>query len=292
MLTSTIEYLQALRSGDYLRFLEWPSFIAHHYKNEDYVLNVDEITDLLVFEWINKGFETVDMNHLTLLETVYNLDSKPIRGKLDSAFSSIMMAAYRIMIYQNHNLIDCYYSPPHIHTAAEVIRFMVSNEKRSSHLNFTEEWNALNKKISSLQSELNLAEIEKAKNKIVAIAEFRYEIEDYLLALEGAKGLNDKLLISRMGVISNLAVKLSMETEITDEVKIALDTAVESVCKMQPASFEKRFLKFLSPTAYTEAVANVWTFSAQIGMTFFNYLQFNTQTKLQAESGNHLLTSV
>ena len=291
MLTSTVEYLQALRSGDYLRFLEWPSFIAHHYKNEDYVLNVDEITDLLVFEWINKGFETVDINHLTLLETVYNLDSKPIRGKLDSAFSSIMMAAYRIMIYQNHNLVDYYYSP-HISTAAEVIRFMVSNEKRSSHLNFTEEWNALNKKINTVQSELNFAEIEKARNKIVAIAEIRYEIEDYLLALEGAKGLNDKLLISRMGVISNLGLKLSMETEFTDEVKMAIDSAVESVCKMQPAPFEKKFLQFLSPTAYTEAVANLWTFSAQIGITFFNYLQFNTQTKLQAESGNHLLTSV
>ncbi|HRD68946.1 MAG TPA: helical bundle domain-containing protein, partial [Legionella sp.] len=157
--------------------------------------------------------------------------------------------------------------------------------------NFTEEWNALNKKINTVQSELNFAEIEKARNKIVAIAEIRYEIEDYLLALEGAKGLNDKLLISRMGVISNLALKLSMETEFTDEVKMAIDSAVESVCKMQPAPFEKRFLKFLSPSAYTEAVANLWTFSAQLGITFFNYLQFSTP-KLQSESGTHLLTRV
>ena len=54
MLSSSKEYLQALRDGKYLLFLEWPQFIVGLYKDSQQ--DADDTINLLAFEWLNNGY--------------------------------------------------------------------------------------------------------------------------------------------------------------------------------------------------------------------------------------------
>lgn len=104
MLSSSSEYIQALREGNYLRFLEWPQFIVHHYATANYTQDADDTLNLLIFEWLNNGFCEDDMKHLVILYAVHDMESRPLRENLSYAVIAISIAAFQCMVYQKNNL--------------------------------------------------------------------------------------------------------------------------------------------------------------------------------------------
>ncbi|MGL5743177.1 MAG: hypothetical protein ACRCXC_11915 [Legionella sp.] len=102
-LTSSSEYLQALREGKYLLFLEWIDFIAQKYNCTNYLI-ADDAENFLIYEWLSSGYKEVDAQNIVTLYAVYDLESKPLRGKLDYALKSIVIALFICMVFQKHHL--------------------------------------------------------------------------------------------------------------------------------------------------------------------------------------------
>lgn len=106
MLSSSKEYLQALREGKYLLFLDWPQFIAEKYKEHSDNQDADDTIHLLVFEWLNNGFNETDAKNIALLYAVHDLSVKPIEGVHSYAFTAILIALSQCMVYQSLNIQD------------------------------------------------------------------------------------------------------------------------------------------------------------------------------------------
>lgn len=106
MLSASSEYIQALHEGKYLQFLGWTDFITHTYALKD----ADDTVNFLIFEWLNNGYLEEDAKKLAVLQAVYDLEFRPLRGKLDYSLKAITVALFICMVFQKFG-VDVTLSP-------------------------------------------------------------------------------------------------------------------------------------------------------------------------------------
>lgn len=268
MLTSSIEYLKALREGKYLQFLEWPQFLAQHYSNKDEDIDADETLNLIIFEWLNNGFCEEDAKRMALLTVVHDLESRPIRANLSYVFVSLSIAVFHCMIYQSKN-VQQYYLVNEKLTRNEVSQLM---KKQSIHLSesaFLEQEQIEKDKFNSWIETIDGSLVTEAFNHIDSITKFRYLTDDYITALETPIP-NDVLRTSRISVLKSLAKYLNEQTEYTQAVKEEMELYVKQLWAMQPAEFEEHYLKEISPLSFAD---NALKFVIDYGLKFFSIIQ-------------------
>lgn len=279
MLSSSKEYLQALRDEKYLLFLEWPQFIAEHYQEKSMFQDADDTVNLLAFEWLNNGYCEDDAKKIALLYAVYDLSIKPIRGNLAYALTAISVAVFQCMAYQSLNQHE-QFVVKHAMKKEQILKLMTEQTMNSDK-------EALGNVLLKQQvifylwvNEVSKDNVEHAFWQISPLAQLRYLIDDYCLALESSQLINDSLKNSRLSVIRRLARYLNEETALTPPVKNEITIYVTKIRKMQPADFENVYLEALSPSTLMD---NTWTFITGIGLSFFKFVQPQKTVSAKAE---------
>lgn len=269
MLSSTKEYLQALREGKYLLFLQWPQFITEYYGNKDKNQDADEILSLLIFEWLNNGFCEADIKKFAVLYAVHELEVRPIREQLSCSLTSISIALFPCMVYLAQNLQKHYMSSKEL-SSKEILQLMDKNNMYLDKQIFLNCLGEEQNKFFTWVNEVESAEVKKAFDRIYSVTYLRYLIDDYRIQLEATDLLNDKLKASRLSIIIRLHKYLNEQTELTPEVNDEIEVYVKKIWEMQPAEFEEEFLKEISPSSFID---NAVRFLTGMSARFFNILQ-------------------
>ena len=246
MFSSSKEYLQALREGKYLLFLQWPQFIAGHYSKDSEPPDADTTVNLLVFEWLNNGFCETDAKQIALLCAVSDLPTKPIRSIIDYALTAISIAVFQCMLYQNNKLHDKFLCQKELNMR-EVITLIdrVMNEIEKSI--FKEM--LIEQQIVFYQwvDAVPIQETETATRQISPLVRLRYIAEEYSTLLEAHEAAaNDLLKGSRLSVVKRLVSYLNEQTEMTAEFLQEVEIYIAEIKEMQPKGFEKNYLSALS----------------------------------------------
>jgi hypothetical protein len=274
MLSSSSEYIQALREGNYLRFLEWPQFIAQYYATANYTQDADDTLNLLIFEWLNNGFCENDLKHLAVLYAVHDMESRPLRESLSYAVIAISIAAFQCSVYHKNNL-QAHYLCKDKMNIKEITTFMKSKTVHMNNTLFAEKVTAEQLRFFSEVEAIDKNAVNKAYEKINSIVQLRYLIEEYRRNLDIAVLPQDQLKSTRLSLIIKLGSYLEEQMELTSDVTEKIAFYVKKIGDMNPAAFEEDYLTTLSPLSFTD---NTWKLVTDFGLRFFSVLQLNTTT--------------
>lgn len=270
MLSSSEEYLIALRSGKYLLFLQWPQFIKHHYFNDQENLDADELLTFLVFDWLNNGFCEDDAKALALLNAVYDIESKPIRGTLEYSLMQISAAALNCMVYQQLKLQELFITKE-VMTTATIARFMSEHMNAIKKTDLNEQFPVSQQQFTDWSKKFEENTVMAAFSVINPITELRHLLQDYKDFLKVTRTPSDPFSLTRSGIVNILAVYLGEQTELTPEVTNTIVTHVNSIREKKPSTKEEEY--FLSRLAPISLVNNTWKYVTSLGMSFFGVLQ-------------------
>ena len=263
MLSSSSEYIKALREEKYLLFLEWTDFIAYKYSKELKLLDADTMANLLLFEWLSNGYSEEDSRKLALLFAVYDLDSKPLQGKLDYALKLISGALCVCMVFQQHDL-QIKSVPITLHGINQLIK---QNIDLLDPIVYQTSLAEMQSQFFKWVEGADRKEIEIAFQKINPITKPRYLLEDYILHLERMKINDDALYTSRISMAKRFLGYLYEQTELNIEVTEEIAHYANKIREMHPAEWEKVRLDTISPPSVLE---NTWHWVTELGMGFFS----------------------
>jgi hypothetical protein len=253
MLTSSSEYLHALRQGQYLLFLEWPHFVAERYKADDAEQDADELINLLVFEWLNNGYSEEDGKLIALLSTE---ESRPREGVLGYAFVSISIALLQCMVYASNNVHHHYLKDKK--NKKEIKQLMEDN---SCYLEQSVFVTSLQKQETTFLiwvDKIQKGSLKVTYESIMVIAKLRCCLAKYVLDLNSMDLPDDKLKSSRLSIVEQLERELDLSNQLALTVKAQnkLDTYVTKLRNMGPTVAEKTLLNALIAPSIAE---NVWS---------------------------------
>jgi hypothetical protein len=269
MLTSSKEYLHALRTRNYLRFLEWPQFIAQHYSMETLLQDADATLNLIVFEWLNNGFCEEDVKSLAVLSAIHNLEFRPLRGNLAYSLTAISIAAFQCMVYQNNHLQVHYLSSEQLDRVG-IEQLMKTNSaclKKSTNEEYLKQEEI---KFKKWVKEVDVGQVEKIGSQIRSLTQFRYLVEEYLSVVESNQNPKDSFQMTRISVIKRLANYLNEQMEITAEVIREMDSYVQKLWELNPSSYEVQYLTNLSSSSFA---SDSLKYMMEFGLKFFKILQ-------------------
>lgn len=268
MLSSTAEYLQALRSGNYFLFLEWPQFIVQHYKKSiSDVHNGDDLVDLMIFEWINNEFCEDDAKLIAFLIRLNDTTSTRLPGELEYALTSISVAVLQCMIYCSLDLahnIQCKEGKNH----KEVLALMNANSIEADIQEST-----LQKQHTQLTQWIDLVphgQVDAALKKITPLIHFRQILRGYFDVLERASVAKDELRLTRLSVLHRLHTYLCQQAELSSQVRQEIDAYVRKISELAPQKVEEPFLLELSSTPMLHTS---WRVLMDLGFSFFQLLK-------------------
>ncbi|KGP63009.1 hypothetical protein EP47_12845 [Legionella norrlandica] len=269
MLSSTKEYLQALREGKYLLFLHWPQFIAEFYGKSNKNQEADEMVNLIIYEWLNNDFCEEDIKKFVILYAVHEMETRPIRELLSCALITISIALFPCMVYLTNNLQKHYITSKKL-SSKGVLELIDKNNAYMDKQSFYNNLGVEQDKFFTWVREANVAEVQKAFEQIYSITYLRHLIDDYCTLLESTSISQDKLKSSRLSLVNRLSKYIKDQTELTQEVTDEIAIYVKRIWEMKPADFEEEFLEKISPLSLMDSAVRLLTgFSAR----FFNILK-------------------
>ncbi|QMT61341.1 helical bundle domain-containing protein [Legionella sp. PC997] len=262
MLSSSSEYIKALREGKYLLFLDWTDFISQKYK----LLDADDTVNFLIFEWLHNGYLEGDAQKLALLQAVYELEAKPLRGKLDYSLKSITSALFICMVFQNLKW-EKIELPKKETPRDEIKEFIEKNLNQLNSFMYEELLEGMQTRFYKWVEDIDEKESADAFQKIHAITQPRYLLEDYILHLQRIKIKDDELYATRLSLAKRFLGYLYEQTELTPEVSKVITTYVNSLRELHPGKGEIEQLDRISPPSTLE---HTWRKITTIGISFFN----------------------
>ena len=263
MLSSSVEYIQALREGKYLLFLEWTTFITQKHTRDEEPLDADDTANFLVFEWLNNGYSDEDAKKLALLYAVYDLDSKPIQGKLDYSLKAISVALFLCMVFKKHDLSVTCDSKIKASEMNQLIKLAVTQLDPFVYRGCLEQMQA---HFFQWVEHADKKEVDILFQKINIITKPRYLLEDYILHLERVKINQDALYDSRLSIAKRLLGYLYEQTEMTPEVFEKISSYINAIRAMHPNKLEESRLDVISPPSVFETTRRWLT---GLGVGFF-----------------------
>lgn len=261
MLVSSAEYLQALRKGDYLRFLEWPDFVVAHYKKGNAVLGGDELADLLVFEWLNNNYCAEDAKQFALLYAASEDEAEPLRGKLSCALTTLFSVCIACMAYEDSHA-TAHFLSKEARDLAQISRMMRNNGGLTNE-QFTKHSAASQEIFMSWVAQLDKNKVSIVAAEISEVTRLRYLIDDYRLELLTLVSSNDQLKSSRSSVAANFSDYMSEQMKMTPEVNEGVAGYVTKLWELAPSTKEQDLLKKMAETTiWDKACRYLATFSS------------------------------
>ncbi|WP_454783003.1 helical bundle domain-containing protein [Legionella sp. WA2022007384] len=262
MLSSSSEYIKALREGKYLLFLGWTDFITQKYK----LLNADDTVNFLIFEWLSNGYLEEDAQKLAVVQAVYDVESKPLQGKLDYSLKSITIALFVCMVFQKLEG-DINELSKKENARDEINQFIEKTLMKLNPFTYKERLEEMQTRFYQWVEDTDKNELADAFEKIHAITQPRYLLEEYILHLERIKIKEDKLYTTRLSLAKRFLGYLFEQTELTPAVAEVIATYVNSLRELQPGKGEVEQLDRISPPSTIE---QTWRKVTAIGISFFS----------------------
>lgn len=286
MFSSSFEYLQALRDGDYLYFLEWPAFIAQKYGGKK-EFGADALLDCLIFEWLDLGYIEEDIENITILYAVYEREYSPLEaGKYAYPLMTLMTAFFSCMSYRFYSLHE-----HALHGAMNVKQVMSLMEKKASQIekDLLNQSNALMR--TDFMNKIHLVDqalVDAVEKKILAITRPLSYLEKYIhaLSLVQAQGAGNSLLGARLALAQRFYSYLRIQNELTDETSQELHVYVNAIRVKQPEVWEEEYLQMICPSTLIERTVSIFTSLAPRFFTFVGLNETPDMSTAEPKKGN------
>lgn len=281
MLSSTKEYIKALRDGHFLLFLQWPKFINLKYKRD---LSAEELHMILAYEWLNNAFTEEDARQFTVLLVVNDMDSRPLRGDLSYALMSICSAVLQCMLYVHTHSQDYFIKsdPLTLEQAEALFREHPLDKDKQKFSDLLQEQQ---KRLDEWTAAVDKTKAQDAYRSIMAFTGLRYLIEEYKDVLSQTSIQNDELKATRLSVVTRFLTYLQDQTDFTPPVKDEIGVYVSKIRELNPAEFEEVYLNQVIPK---ETSMFSWGFMAKLGLGFFSFLKPAEANNLIKNTGQEL----
>lgn len=217
-------YIQALRSENYLLFLQWPHTIMQSSKLSSQ--DADSILSSLISEWLNNGFCDEDAKKVAALYAFSELKSQPLQGVLAYALTTISAATIQCLISLHKN---------------EGNQQTIAAEQQAIFDNWVKT--------------VGPAEFASLSNKILPIALKRYKLEEYSDELTSAEMENDSFKSARLSIVERFLSYMNEQTELTAQVQLEINLYVSKIRSMHPAEFELKYLDYFTDKQSTDLVS-------------------------------------
>lgn len=265
MLKSSAEYLNALRHGHYLQFLQWPAFVVAKYNQANSsAQNGDDLIELLVFELLNSGYDEQDAKLVAMLYKAHDAEPPLLPADLDYSLVSIAITVFQCMVYQSTNSQAKFLSQQE-KSKQEVIDLMRTSDLEPSLFEATlKEQKAEFSKWVDCVTEEQFTQLLK---NIEPMLKLRCSIVSYLDDLEQITPVPDDLRTSRISVVKRLAKYVQEETQLTESVRLEVNTYVAKIRELNPQKEEEDYLINIAPLSIVTKALRVM---ADLGMLLFD----------------------
>lgn len=231
-------YIQALRSGAYLKFLDWPRAIMS--ANERQRQDADNAVALLANEWLS-DFCDEDVTKVAELYAFSELPSKPFQGNIAYALTSISMAVLHCMVCKTG--------------------------KNENDPDFGEEMSAQQEIFDSRVQAVTEEQKQRLHQQLMPMLTRRYKVDAYITHLNTSSSTVDALQGTRLSVAIALAKYLGSETEYNEGVIKEVDTFVSKLRELNPTVLEQQeYLNFL---AKPQMLFSGYQMMANLSVAFF-----------------------
>ncbi len=238
MLSSTRDCLHALRTGNYLLFLDWPRRVSECYyeKNNTYPAP-EELLHLLVFEWMDSDFCNDDIQLIALLYKLNEREPKPLASDLDYALTTISVVVVQWMFYKNNSSFDIKEK-----NFQNILRLM---KKKSSEIDF-ESIELQRKQFLDCVDTIASTRVDALLSKIKIILDWCEIISAYIQELEKKNSIEDDSRLSRISLLKRLKDYLHEQSVITEEALEQKDAYLDKIWQLHPQKYEENYLLQLS----------------------------------------------
>ncbi|QDP71185.1 hypothetical protein FOG18_00595 [Legionella israelensis] len=272
-------FIQALRQGNYLLFLQWPDFISKRYK----VYDADSLVDLLIFHWIQEEFGDEDIKAAAIMNAIIYDENCLLENEQINAGVNLIVAACQCQVFKKNDLIK-HYSVDREMDKEDILEFMKTNTHRLS--------DKENCKQLLLQNQhLNLL-AKKYHKEIALFREQRqalYLIDGYMNAVEEDDSITVKNKAMRKGLINSLRKALDMHGPKLEEMQETIQhyfNQLRCFDNLQP--WEEEY--------FTAMVSQHWSrrlliWSTRFASTFFNHVLIADKHPLDSKSENEETSS-
>lgn len=255
MLSSTIEYLQALRDRDFLRFLEWPLFIQTKYLDGDEkILSGEALVDLLVFEWVINGFSDEDVAFIAQLYTLHEPTPLAV-AELDYAVVVLSVALIQCMVYKNAGLFHRFLSTDE---GNQKTILTLGKELSTDEQCALEAIDSQKLRFEDLVNSVSAEEKQILLEEVVPIIKLRYQLGEYRNFLQ-RQSQEEELIITRSAVVDSLAIYLASQYKYTADVVSKVDEYVNTIRTLSPKTTEEIYLKKIAPPTQSDIPINIDT---------------------------------
>lgn len=263
MLSSSFEYLMALREGEYLRFLQWPAFVARKYGSVSSPIGGDALMDCLVFEWISYGYQKQDSEQMAVLYAVY--ESQPhvlYTGELVYQLTTTVSALFSCMAFHQHSIIEAIF-PYHNLNEKQVCQFITEKTALIRQDIFTDSVALIRdefmKRVEHLAEEQT---VHSASEEIYKITRLLSIFESYEadLNLKQTKEQWQGLSTIRHHILLSVISYLRVQSEFTPRVARDIIAYVNLIRCQQPEAWEKNYLEQISPYSLSEKTMGSLTY--------------------------------
>jgi hypothetical protein len=281
MLQTSGEYLQALREGHYLLFLEWPRFISEHYGSRTDLVDANELVELLGFEWLYHGYNEQDgalfavIYKLCEASTIPASDGSvvPFPAELEYCIVTMYSVVLRCMAYHSQPEQKLLTLEEEL-TKAQVLQWMEMtcfDSLRNKRV--LEKQSAL---FSSWLDEIPTESLDKIMVKIKPIFVFRDKLISYLDALAHHDQGIDNLKEARIKEANLLLHYLSVQSGLTAKVYLHIRTHLDKLGSLSPQTYEEDYLKAMNVLIPMTMLGASWHFVEGVmtsGVGFFNVVR-------------------
>lgn len=266
MLSSSQEYLQALRQTDLLRFLEWPHFLFRYYSIAESEQNADVLTDVLVCTWLNHGYQEADLRQLALLHKFFLIEEQLFCGSLEYFFTSLCSAALYCAAYRNCSIrYQCDVDAMNIEDICNLMKQSCCHVKEE----IDEAFLVQQKKFDLLVQQISDAEYKQLRQTIRPVLLLRHTVDEYLelWQKEPDDPKLDPLSATRKSVVQRLASYLKDLMVFGPEQEKEIVGYVAKIKELGPADSEQEFLNLLCQRRTTASIET----ALQAGLCFLKH---------------------
>jgi hypothetical protein len=276
MLTSSKDYVLALRRGEFLQFLDWPSFIVTTYSKQNHLgVSADELVDLIIFDWLTNGYCEEDLIQFSKLYSVYVLASKPLSGALEYAFMMLFSALVNCMVHASR-------APPIRHkdpySKDEVVSFMREQSSLWDKLEYDKALKEQQNLFVILAAKVPAKITDSTLQGMLPVLQIRSRVDAYLVRLESAAMPANQLKDARIGVLKRLKAYVNDQVFLTDEVKKEIAIYADKILDLAPEEFERGLINEISPPSLA---AIAWRFFSTSSINLLHLVQGHSSTSAE-----------
>lgn len=260
MISGSSRYIQALRKGDYLTFLDWPAFITQHYQGSNQ--ETDFLIDALVFVWLHHQFSPADAERVAVFLALHEEHDTLLPAKLAYSLTILSSAAVQCMAILASGAVSALESVEG-REGERLIAFIKKNSRS---------WR-VDEGIIAAETKRFTSLIKSAHGKvgplfqeISPLLSRRKMAQEYVSVLEAAINSSElsgnPLVFARLVCAKELLAYLDTVSTINSEAEQRISAIIRNIRLYKPEDFEELYVSYFVPLGVLDqAKSALWSFA-------------------------------